>query len=136
MLLAAALMLAGASPPPPIDTPRPLGSCRAVDGDTLRCGRERIRLLGIDAPEMPGHCARGRRCVRGDPLASKASLERALAGRLTIERAGRDRYGRTLAFVRGARGDLSCWQLTQAQARYRSDWDQGGALARRCDKAR
>lgn len=25
----------------------------AVDGDTLRCGKERIRLLGIDAPGVP-----------------------------------------------------------------------------------
>lgn len=31
----------------------------AIDGDTLRCGRERIRLLGTDAPELPGHCQRG-----------------------------------------------------------------------------
>src|SRR3546814_4753345 len=35
-------------------------ACRptVVDGDTLRCGGTRIRLQGIDAPEMPGHCRR------------------------------------------------------------------------------
>jgi micrococcal nuclease len=26
----------------------------AVDGDTLRCGGDLVRLIGIDAPEMPG----------------------------------------------------------------------------------
>lgn len=46
----------------------------AIDGETLRCGKERIRLLGIDAPETPGHCRRGRKCVEGDPYASKAAL--------------------------------------------------------------
>ena len=51
----------------------------AIDGDTLRCGRERIRLLGIAAPEMPGHCRRGRRCVEGDPVASRAALAAAIA---------------------------------------------------------
>ena len=30
--------------------------CTVVDGDPLRCGSERVRLLGIDAPELPGHC--------------------------------------------------------------------------------
>jgi micrococcal nuclease len=116
--------------------PASLENCRVVDGDTLRCGRERVRLLGIDAPEMPGHCQRGRRCVPGDPFASRRSLVQAAAGRLVIERVGTDRYGRTLGLVRGARGDLSCWQLQNGQARYRRDWDEGGAMARRCRAAR
>ena len=25
-----------------------------VDGDTIRCGRERVRVANIDAPELPG----------------------------------------------------------------------------------
>lgn len=117
-------------------SPGRLRDCRAVDGDTLRCGRERVRLLGIDAPEMPGHCRGNRRCVPGNPLASRANLERATAGPLTIDRIGSDRYGRTLGLVRGPRGDLSCWQLRSRQARYRRDWDTGGALAQRCPEAR
>ena len=28
----------------------PLGPCTVTDGDTLRCGEERLRLTGIDAP--------------------------------------------------------------------------------------
>ncbi|WP_366926568.1 thermonuclease family protein [Sphingomonas sp. LM7] len=129
------ILVAGPAPQPASDG-APLRNCRVVDGDTLRCGHERIRLLGIDAPEMPGHCQKGRRCAPGDPFASRASLARAMAGRLTIERIGSDRYGRTLGLVRGPVGDLSCWQLRTRQARYRADWDDGSTLARRCREAR
>lgn len=104
----------------------------AVDGDTLRCGRERIRLLAIDAPEMPGHCRRGRRCVAGDPFASRDSLTAALRPPFRIRRIGFDHYGRTLAAVAGARGDLSCWQLQARRARYRADWDNGHMIGDRC----
>ncbi len=104
------------------------GRCRAVDGDTLRCGHERIRLIGIDAPELPGHCRPGRRCVVGDPFASRDSLARALVAPIAIERIGRDRYGRTLAFVSAGGEDLSCVQLRRKQARYRPDWDIGARI--------
>lgn len=104
--------------------------CRAIDGDTLRCGRERIRLIGIDAPEMPGHCRPGRRCVVGDPVASRDSLARALVAPIAIERVGRDQYGRTLAFVSADGEDLSCGQLQRGQALYRSDWDVGTRIGK------
>lgn len=95
----------------------------AVDGDTLRCGGERIRLLGIDAPEMPGHCRRGRQCVEGDPHASKAALAAMLIGRATIARRGRDRYGRTLARVRVNGVDLSDAQVAAGQAKFVAKWN-------------
>ncbi len=72
------------------------------------CPPERIRLLGIDAPELPGHCRRGRQCVEGDPYASKAALAALIArGPATIARRRHDRYGRTLARVRVNGVDLS-----------------------------
>ncbi len=113
----------------------PLTGCTVTDGDTIRCGDERIRLLAIDAPEMPGHCRRGRICAPGDPYASTQSLGDALADPLTIERVSRDRYGRTLARVAGVRGDLSCWQLRHGQAIYKSAWDDGSRIARLCQDA-
>ena len=115
--------------------PAGLASCRVVDGDTLRCGAERVRLLGIDAPELPGHCRQGRACAPGDPYASTDSLESALVGSLSIERVGTDRYGRTLAMVRGSKGDLSCFQLARGQAVYKPDWDNGGRVAAKCPRA-
>ncbi|MGT2515619.1 thermonuclease family protein [Sphingomonas panni] len=96
----------------------------AIDGDTLRCGRERIRLLGIDAPEMPGHCRRGRRCVKGDPVASKAALAAAIArGPALIERRGRDHYGRTLARVRVNGVDLSGYLVQSGMAVRVARWE-------------
>lgn len=105
--------------------------CYAVDGDTIRCGRERIRLLAIDAPEQ-GQCPPGRRCAPGDPKRSTQNLQLALDPTMRIERVGQDRYGRTLALVRSRKGDLSCLQLRTGNAIYRADWDDGQRLARRC----
>lgn len=83
---------------------QPCSTPYAIDGDTIACGRERVRLAVIDAPELPGHCRTGRACVGGDGFASKAALAKLLTlGRVMIRRCGVDRYGRTLAhvFVRG-----------------------------------
>lgn len=112
-----------------------LAGCRVTDGDTLRCGAERVRLLGIDAPELPGHCRRGRQCAPGDPVAATRSLGEAAAGELYIERIGTDRYGRTLALVSNPAGDLSCHQLRAGMATYRRQWDNGGRVARLCPDA-
>ncbi|MHA6724304.1 thermonuclease family protein [Sphingomonas sp. RS2018] len=104
----------------------------AVDGDTLRCGQEVIRLVGIDAPELPGHCREGRDCAPGDPLASKRALEAVSRGIAVIDRQGRDIYDRTLARIRVNGVDLSCAQLASAHAIYRSDWDQFGLVRADC----
>ncbi|MBB5716826.1 thermonuclease family protein [Sphingomonas aerophila] len=112
-----------------------VSGCTVTDGDTIRCSGERIRLLGIDAPEFPGHCRSGRVCAPGDPYVSKASLERAMVGSLRINRFGQDRYGRTLAAVSGDRGDLSCYQLEHSHAIYKSNWDNARRIARTCPSA-
>ncbi|QIQ87958.1 thermonuclease family protein [Erythrobacter sp.] len=106
-------------------------SCVAVDGDSLRCDDERIRLLGIDAPEFS--CPRNRRCVPGDPQAAKDYLARLIAGRsVEIVRHGEDRYGRTLAVVYAGGMNLSCAMIQAGHAAYIQRWDNGGAIARDC----
>jgi endonuclease YncB( thermonuclease family) len=84
-------------------------SPQVVDGDTIDCGRVRVRLARIDAPELPGHCARNRRCAPGDGKASKLALEHLVKGQTLIcqpvpasPRGGSasDRYGRTVARCR------------------------------------
>ena len=109
-----------------------LMQCIAVDGDTIRCGSERIRLVAIDAPEMPGHCQPTRDCAPGDPFASRAALAKALNGSLTIERLGTDRYGRTVADVFSNGISLSCIQLKGGWARYWPKYDRGGKIKQEC----
>ncbi len=108
------------------------GTCSAIDGDTLRCGRERVRLLGIDAAERSGHCRQGRVCAPGDPEAQRAALQRRMQTRITIMPVKRDRYGRMVAIVHSAAGtNLSCAML-QAGASYVARWDDRKAIRRSC----
>jgi len=109
-----------------------VSGCTVTDGDTIRCNGERIRLLGIDSPELPGHCREGRDCVEGDPYAASQSLADALVGTIRINRAGEDHYGRTLATLSSDKGDLSCWQLQHGQAAYIPRWDNGKRVLRTC----
>jgi len=74
---------------PMLDCP----SAYVVDGDTLHCGPLRLRLLGIDAPEIE-RCPRWRVCAPGDGNASKRSLIAALRfGPVRYEPVTFDRYG-------------------------------------------
>lgn len=110
-------------------------NCTVTDGDTLRCGKERIRLLAIDAPEKPGHCRAGRTCAPGDPFASERSLRAATKPTMTIRRVGTDRFGRTLALMEAGGKDLSCHQLETAAAIYNPKWDTGGYVFALCGEA-
>jgi len=107
-------------------------SAYVVDGDTLRCGHTRVRLLGIDAPEI-GSCPRWRICVEGDAQASKRSLIDAVHhGPVRYQSITTDRFGRKVAIVWAGSVNLSCWQLRQGQAVYKPKWDNGHAIARAC----
>ncbi len=107
-------------------------SAYVVDGDSLRCGDTRIRLLGIDAPEL-SHCPRWRTCEPGDGPAAKRSLVSALRlGPVRYQPITVDRFGRQVALVWAGRVNLSCWQLKAGQAAYKPHWDNGGLVARAC----
>jgi endonuclease YncB( thermonuclease family) len=96
-----------------------------VDGDTIRCGSQRVRLYGIDAPELPGHCRPGRDCTPGDPYASTANLKQIVGGStLRCEKKDTDRYGRTVARCFAGEQDLSCGQIESGHAvrRYGVIW--------------
>lgn len=99
------------------DTDFVCDEARVTDGDTLRCGPLRVRLASIDAPEMPGHCRRGRTCVDGDPFASKANLERLMgSGVVQCRQTDTDRYGRIVALCEVGGRDLSCAQVQGGHA--------------------
>lgn len=76
------------------------------DGDTIRCGAERIRIANIDAPELPDSpkCRDRRRagswCDYELGYKSRDALQAFLTGgSARIQRMGPDKYGRTLARV-------------------------------------
>ncbi|WP_338240507.1 thermonuclease family protein [Aurantiacibacter hainanensis] len=107
-------------------------ACTVTDGDTIRCGDERIRITGIDAPETRA-CRRGRQCVPGDGQASTHAMERLVDGaRLSIVRLGRDRYGRTLGVVYADGVNVACAQLDAEQAFYIERWDDDQMVAADC----
>lgn len=94
-----------------------------LDGDTFDCGGMRVRLAGIDAPELPGHCRPGRECTPGDPYASTENLRRLIgSSELKCRQSGIDHYGRAIAQCSAGEQDLSCGQLKQAQAVRRYGW--------------
>lgn len=138
ILIAATLAAAGtiaavAAPRDSILAGTAVSGCRAVDGDTLRCGELRVRLAEIDAPEMPGHCRAGRVCAPGDPYASKAALQAALgAGNVRVRKLATDRYGRTVAAVTAGGKDLSCAQVRGGYAIAQLKWGDYGVLRRAC----
>ena len=86
------------------------------DGDTIRLGDERIRIVGLDTPEL-GHRAR---CQSEADAAEQAkrALKRAIArGDVALHRQGTDRYGRTLARVTVDGRDVAGTLISEGHAR-------------------
>lgn len=90
-------------------------ACTVTDGDTIRCGSERIRLMGYDTPELSQPQCQGELHAA---LAAKYRLRRLMSGGFTLRREGHDRYGRTLArlFVGGR--DVADIMVEEGHARY------------------
>ncbi len=99
---------------------RPAVVTGVVDGDTLEVawpgGRERVRLLGVDAPETV-HPERSVECF--GPEASAFTRHRLLGRRVTLsfDRARRDAYGRLLAYVALGRARFNDELLARGYAR-------------------
>lgn len=73
------------------------GDAYAIDGDTLAMDGRRIRLLGIDAPELGQICHRDAVAFRCGEEARRA-LRALIAGqKVSCLARGRDRYDRSLA---------------------------------------
>ena len=80
------------------------GAARASDGDSFHLGSERVRLLGIDAPELDQTCGDDNWAC-GE--AARKELTRLMGrGEVRCEGDGRDKYGRVLARCEVAGADL------------------------------
>jgi endonuclease YncB( thermonuclease family) len=74
------------------------GKARVVDGDTIHIGKTKIRLHGIDAPEMKQTCRTNKGKEQKCGELAKQALERLVRGqKVTCKGNKKDRYKRLIA---------------------------------------
>lgn len=74
------------------------GRARVADGDTMTVSGEKVRLFGIDAPELHQSCARADGTAWACGAWARDVLEGLVGGRqVTCTGDSRDRYGRLVA---------------------------------------
>ncbi|MDJ0825510.1 MAG: thermonuclease family protein [Rhodobacter sp.] len=115
------------------------GRVTVVDGDTLRVGAEKVRLYGIDAPELGQRCGDGAggdwACGRWAEATAYGLYQAKIA---TCQRIDTDRYGRTVARCFVAGQDIAARLVrdgvAQAYRRYALDYvdeEKEGSIAGR-----
>ncbi|WP_375461603.1 thermonuclease family protein [uncultured Enterovirga sp.] len=82
------------------------GPVRVVDGDSLDLDGRRIRLKGIDAPELGQTCERRGGTYRCGEVAREALRDLTRGGPVTCRISGQDRYGRSLAICTSGENEL------------------------------
>lgn len=120
LLIAAAAFLTDGQPSAPSAAPSIAPGLHDLisihDGDTIRLGDERIRIVGLDTPEL-GHRARCEAEARAAEQAKQALIAEIARGNVALERQGADRYGRTLARVTVDGRDVADTLIAQGLAR-------------------
>jgi endonuclease YncB( thermonuclease family) len=111
------------------------GKPRVIDGDTIHIGDTKIRLHGIDAPEMKQTCrtSKGKEQMCG--VLAKQALERLVKGQdVTCKGDTRDRYKRLIAVCYVGQLNINeqmvadGWAL--AYRRYSTDYVRAETLAK------
>ena len=106
------------------------GRAQVTDGDTIRIGEARIRLKGIDAPEMGQRCSRAGRSYACGETARRALIELVSANNVRCRAAGRDRYQRILARCTVNSTDIGTYMVESGWAvSYGRDYDAEEARA-------
>ena len=81
---------------------------RVIDGDTIVTAEHgTVRLRGIDAPES---------CQAWGPQATRALRAKLAGADASLHTIGRDRYGRTLAWVRADGRDVQALMVARGHA--------------------
>ena len=101
------------------------GNANIIDGDSIKIGSKKIRLFGIDAPEIKQKCKnmyfsisfitfqKNYDCV----LNSKRALEKKInKKRISCKTRSKDRYGRILAICYLEKKDLNMWMVQSGNA--------------------
>ena len=92
------------------------GTVRVVDGDTIEIKDQKIRLWGIDAPELAQRCTEDSAVYPCGLDASHALAKKIGRKRVTCERLDTDRYGRMVARCTVEGDDISRWMVMQGHA--------------------
>ncbi|AVX05050.1 hypothetical protein MXMO3_02538 [Maritalea myrionectae] len=107
------------------------GVARVSDGDSVRLQNQRIRLVGIDAPELKQNCRRDGNDWACGEAARSALKSKIAAQEITCTGDRRDQYRRLLAVCYLGREDLNAWLVREGWAVSYNDYAIDEVLARR-----
>ena len=114
---------------PPADVPQSLtGVPHIHDGDTVEIRGVKVRITGIDAPEMDQRCLDAKGKLSECGIEVRNQLTKKAAGRQwTCRVSGKDRYGRSLASCHVDGEDIARWMVRSGLAlsfkRYSHEYD-------------
>jgi len=108
-----------------------VGMARVVDGDSLEVAGKKIRIVGIDAPELDQAC-NNQGQVWSCGQESKTALRTLIGSNLVhCSNQGKDKYRRTLSVCEVAGKDVGKWMVTNGWAVSYGDYKFDEAIARR-----
>lgn len=96
--------------------PADKGQARIIDGDTIEISTRRVRLYGIDAPEIRQFCTLGTAPYACGETAREA-LQNLVAGEpVTCKERDIDRYNRSVAICYVRNVEINDWMVRQGYA--------------------
>lgn len=102
----------------------------AIDGDTLAAGAERLRLIGIDAPEADQTCGEGTSIWPCGETAREALSDLASRHQARCSGSDRDRYGRVLVRCEADGVNINAALVRRGMAVASGNYDGDEASAR------
>lgn len=93
-----------------------VGRASVIDGDTVDIHGQRIRFLGIDAPESGQRCKKAGQEYRCGKVAAFALADKIGASPIRCKRLDTDRYKRIIAICYLGSLDLNEWMVNEGHA--------------------
>lgn len=112
------------------DTQTFTGLAHIIDGDSIRIDGNKIRLLGIDAPELKQQCLLEGSNWPCGVAAKQALVKRVGKKRVACVAKGRDKYRRWLAKCTLDDEDLGHWMVVSGWAVSYGDYELAEAYAK------